>query len=238
MANTTNLNLEKISESSKLKSFPMPYNSNLELLDTAVANRLDISNALRNNLTNANDNTLNGMWFVNAGNCANLPVSTTGVFFQLVMLGYYQIALQYSNSGIVKVYHRNYANSKWYPWTRIDMDAYNRMTSVSTTSFNGVSGNTTYGSFSVQKTGNIVTLQWAGNATSLPNDTVLVSSNSKIKPAGSSSLIMNVGQTQGKRGFIEINVSNGQLKTFGFNDGSLAYTRGVLTYIAANDDAL
>lgn len=75
--------------------------------------------SLLTGITNANSTTLIGQFFAQANACSNLPTSAAGVYYHVVCFGYAQFAMQYSSSGMTKMYARYYTNSQWYPWKMV-----------------------------------------------------------------------------------------------------------------------
>ena len=95
--------------------------------------------------------------------------------------------------------------------------------------------NTTYGTLTLMKSGNIVTIRWQGNSTAIPNDTVIYEGQTAIR--SSTTITFDIAISQNKRGYIAITSSstaNGSVTATGLNDGSVNYTQGTMTYISSN----
>lgn len=95
--------------------------------------------------------------------------------------------------------------------------------------------NTTYGNLTLQKSGCIVTVRWQGNATALPNDTILYSGQTALST--NTTITFDIAISQSKRGYIAI-TSNGIITATGLNDGSVTYTQGTISYICNNYNAI
>lgn len=108
---------------------------------------------------------------------------------------------------------------------------------ISTKSVTVTVNNVTYGDLYIIKKNDTVNLTWTGNSNSLPNDTVLLADTTALIPYGQHKINIDIGFPQGKRGAIAIS-STGEVKATGFNDGSIAYTSGFVSYIAHNSTAL
>lgn len=67
-------------------------------------------------ITDANNTSLIGCTILNAGLCANLPTSTSGVFYHVLFIGHLQIAFKYTSSGFDEIWARDY-NQGWKTWT-------------------------------------------------------------------------------------------------------------------------
>lgn len=76
--------------------------------------------SLPSGITDADNADLYGVGFYAADSVVNLPSNASNVYFEVVFMGTYQRAVQYSASGAVAVYERYYTNSQWYPWVRVD----------------------------------------------------------------------------------------------------------------------
>lgn len=71
---------------------------------------------LPSDLSDANDYSLFGNYFFKDTNVSNLPTSDNGFYYVLFAYGLFQVAFLHNESGISKVYTRNYTNNQWYPW--------------------------------------------------------------------------------------------------------------------------
>ena len=108
---------------------------------------------------------------------------------------------------------------------------------ISTKTVTVTVGNVTYGELYIIKKNDTVNITWTGNGNSLPNDTVLLADTAALIPYGQHKINIDIGFPQGQRGAIAIS-STGGVKATGFNDGSIAYTSGFVSYIAHNSTAL
>ena len=112
MANTTNLNLEPVDGSSKLKNFPSPYNSNLMKIDTFAGKTFKKGSTTLGSTATVDDDTLFGRYFVNGAS----GVPSDLAYGNGYLLAFEGVQFLFEWFGSHRIFARYFGNGSWDSW--------------------------------------------------------------------------------------------------------------------------